>query len=218
MPKRNIKTSEELTNCEKFVLKIAGSNSQKWDIDEFLKALKQNGTHAKRFDKESLSGFLKNRPHLFEFAENGLFSAKSKPVIKSNENEEILVGSLTDLEKLVVKVTGDNSQKWNINQLFQALKEITQFNKRSLLVFLNHRPHLFKVRDGLIATKFESLEGLPTLEPDPLKVFEREIRAIQKYSSQRDFSNVAKKKFDEMNIDSQAKLKVCVETIHEMVR
>ena len=152
----------------------------KWDIDEFLKALKQNGTNAKRFDKESLSGFLKNRPHLFEFAENGLFSAKSKLVIKSNENEEILVGSLTDLEKLVVKVTGDNSQKWNINQLFQALKEITQFNKRSLLLFLNHRPHLFEVRNGLIATKFESLEGFPTLEPDPLKVFEREIWAIQK--------------------------------------
>ena len=211
-PRKNIKLSEELTDWEKFVLRVAGSNSQNWNIDEFLKALKQNGGTAKRLNKESLTGFLKNRPHLFEF-ENGLFTAKSKPYI-----EEIF-GSMSDLEKLVVKMAGDKSHKWDINQLFQELKEVTQFNKRSLVVFLNHRPHLFEVQNGIVATKFDDiLEDLPTLEPDPVKDFEREIRAIQKYSSQRDFSNLAKEKFSQLRIDTQEKLKVCVETIHEMVR
>ena len=49
----------------------------------------------------------------------------------------------------------------------------------------------------------EKMEITKILGPGPLKVLENVIQAIQKYSSR---------------IDTLDKLKVCVETIHEMVR
>ena len=65
--------------------------------------------------------------------------------------------------------------------------------------------NFFAVREAAKEEKWEILLFLVTkrLNPGPMKVLECAIQAIQKYSSQSDMPD---------------KLKMCVETIHEMVR
>ena len=69
-------------------------------------------------------------------------------------------GNLSDLEKSVIKVAGDSSKKWYINEFLQILVQngVKTFgnDSRNLANFLRRRPHLFDFQDDKLSNKVDS--------------------------------------------------------------
>ena len=70
--------------------------------------------------------------------------------------------NLSYLEKSIIKVAGDSSKKWHINDLHKAVieKGVKQFgdDPNHLANFLRRRPHLFDFQNDKVSTKFNNEE------------------------------------------------------------
>ena len=153
-----------LSDLEKSVIKVAGDNSKKWYVNDFLQVLVQNGVKLFGDDSKHLTVFLRRRPHLFDFQDDKLstkFNSEEIRKLRAQQNEDILK-SMSDLEKSVIKVAGDSSKKWNINDFIQVLVQngVKQFrdDSKHLANFLRRRPHLIDFQNDKLSTKFNSEE------------------------------------------------------------
>ena len=150
-----------LSDLEKSIIRVAGDSSKKWYINDFLQDLVQNGVKQFGDDSKGFANFLRRRPHLFDFQEDKLSTMFNSEEIR-NMAKASDKGNLSDLEKSVIKVAGDNSKKWYINDFLQALVQngVKRFgdDSKHLANFLRRRRHLFDFQDDKISTKFNSEE------------------------------------------------------------
>ena len=162
---RNMESDKVLKHLEISLLKVAGNSSQTWNINDFHQVLVQKGVNQFGDDPKNLTNFIHGRPHLFDFENDKLSTKFNNEEIRklSDQRNEHIFQSMSDLEVAMVRVAGNDSQKWSYNQFRKALREndIADFTVKELQDFVKVRPHIFEYK-GHFTTTFDSLNGLPT--------------------------------------------------------
>ena len=79
-----------------------------------------------------------------------------------------------------------------------------------------HFYHLIELKKAENAWKSKA-KGGGAEDQDPVKVLEREVRAVLNKLCPQNFDKLVKK-FNELTIDTEVKLKACIELIFEKVR